>query len=42
MSFYPPRGSKIHADELMGWVSDETNKHGATLLMDAKEAGPCA
>jgi hypothetical protein len=41
MSFYPPRSSKIHADELIGCVADETNEHGATLLMDAKEAGPC-
>jgi hypothetical protein len=40
MSFYLPRGSKIHADELMGWVADETNEHGATLLMDARKAGP--
>jgi hypothetical protein len=42
MSFYRPGGSRIHADELKGWVADETNEHGATLLLDAKEAGPCA
>jgi hypothetical protein len=42
MSFYPPRGSKIRANKLMGWVADETNEHGATLLMDTKEARPRA
>jgi hypothetical protein len=42
MSFYLPRGSRIWADELKGWVADETNEHRATLLMDAKEAGPRA
>jgi hypothetical protein len=42
MPFYPPHGSKIHADELMGWVADETNEHGATLLMDAKDVRPRA
>jgi hypothetical protein len=40
MSFYSPCGSSIRADELNGWVIDETNEHGATLLMDAKEARP--
>jgi hypothetical protein len=30
----------ICTDELKGWVPDETNEHGATLLMDAMEAGP--
>jgi hypothetical protein len=40
MSFYPPRSSKIRAGELEGWVADETNEHGATLLMDARDAGP--
>jgi hypothetical protein len=42
MPFYPPRGSRIRADELKGWVADETNEHGAMLLMDAKEARPRA
>jgi hypothetical protein len=40
MSFYPPCGSKIRASELEGWVADETNKHGAKLLMDARDVGP--
>jgi hypothetical protein len=26
----------------VGWVTDETNEHGATSLLDAKEVGPCA
>jgi hypothetical protein len=42
MSFYLPRGSRIRANELKGCVTDETNNHGATLLMDVKEAGPGA
>jgi hypothetical protein len=33
MAFYLPRGSRIYADELKGWVTDETNEHEATLLM---------
>jgi hypothetical protein len=40
MPFYLPRSSKIHADELMGWVADKTNEHGAMLLMDAEVVGP--
>jgi hypothetical protein len=40
MSFYPPHGSKICTGDLEGWVAEETNEHGATLLMDAKDAGP--
>jgi hypothetical protein len=40
MTFYLPRGSNIHAGELEGWVADETNEHRATLLMDARDAGP--
>jgi hypothetical protein len=35
MQFYTPSGSSICVDELKGWVIDKTNKHGATLLMDA-------
>jgi hypothetical protein len=42
MPIYPPRGSRICADEFKGWVADETNEHGATLLLDVKEVGPCA
>jgi hypothetical protein len=42
MPFYLPCDSRIHANKLMGWVANETNKHGATLLLDAKEAGPRA
>jgi hypothetical protein len=42
MLFYLPCDSRIHANKLMGWVANETNKHGATLLLDAKEAGPRA
>jgi hypothetical protein len=42
MSFYLPRGSKICVDKLTGWVGDETNEHGATLLMDAWDTGPHA
>jgi hypothetical protein len=42
MVFYPPCGSRIRADELNRWVSNETNKHGAMLLMDTKEAEPRA
>jgi hypothetical protein len=42
MPFYPPRGPRIHADKLARWVADETNEHGATLLLDAKETGPRA
>jgi hypothetical protein len=26
----------------MGWVTDETNEHGAMALLDAKETGPRA
>jgi hypothetical protein len=26
----------------MGWVANETNEHGATFLLDAKENGPRA
>jgi hypothetical protein len=40
MLFYLPRGSKICVSELEGWVDDETNEHGATLLMDAWDSMP--
>jgi hypothetical protein len=36
MAFYPPRSSRTRANELMGWVTDETNEHGAMALLDAK------
>jgi hypothetical protein len=42
MPFYPPCGPWACIDELAGWVAGETNEHGATLLLDAKEAGPSA
>jgi hypothetical protein len=42
MLFYLPHGSRIRANELKGWVADETKEHGATLLLGAKEARPRA
>jgi hypothetical protein len=40
MPFYLPCGPWTHANELVGWVTDETNENEAMLLLDAKEDGP--